>query len=745
MMYSIYTTSDHNYAMGTNQISEEQDNFKDDYVDNRPSCSKDLLEKDIQIKKELPKDPSSNIINIDDPGYDASVSIESSDCDTVGTETNEPVTENIVCEYPFGEPGRITITKIDVETLNPGTFLNDNIIDFYMKYMNRELLENSEQPKVHILPTYFYKRLVKDPVPGSYMYRQEMLSNMSMAKKRFARVERWLRKIKLLEKSLVLIPVCESAHWYLIVLVNPGGNNPCLLVLNSMVRCNTTAVFIIKEFLITLRSTLSLTYPDNVHVLRPSTPQQRNGFDCGIYLLHYASKILSSPDQFATLGPTINSLENWFPVAEIAGYRRMICDLIFQLGYDQRQSSISQDKNNNNQTETAISRDNDNKADEQNSRDSKDNQTEKQSSNQFSNIRICPENMSSQEYDYSSNQSLNSSQDKISNLETNQMTQKKLSKSRKFLCPICLLPMANFQCLRKHKCPITEVTTDTDTHLKVLGHESHTDMASILLSSNTPRQISVICEAGGFCVKGGYPYLFPRQNQKLPILSKIGVVGADAHQKLKLAVSEGPIKLKKILRIQIGSRVLELGPSLTIPHRLRSTGDIEIRDLGDSVEYRMKSSVWGPRTGDRRLIKGSVHSSSTHSSSSDHGPSHVEDNDLVTNAVDSNTTSGDNTKGAYHGGGGDGGGDSRGDGGVKSGGRDCINTCVPPPQQFRLLNKYRHPEYHTREEFRQRVKIFPEEFDQLCEDCKPATTSNSDLSHKVSSPCSVRVCECVCV
>ena len=112
-----------------------------------------------------------------------------------------------------------------------------------------------------------------------------------------------------------------------------------------------------------------------------------------------------------------------------------------------------------------------------------------------------------------------------------------------FSCEVCLVVMTNLRSLTKHVCPI-KIIKDRSAHLRVLDNASNTSMAQILLNCNTPRQISSICEAGGFCMKGGYPYLFPRQNQKLPILNSIGVTGTAAHKQLKAAVSEGPVVLK---------------------------------------------------------------------------------------------------------------------------------------------------------------------------------------------------------
>ena len=128
-------------------------------------------------------DISDNIINISDD--------EQGIRDTRGISAPD----NIVCQYPIGVSGSITITKNDIKTLDPGIYLNDTIIDFYMKYLYMGLLENSLQQNVHVFPVSFYTRLTRDPKEGSMMYMQEMSSNLSRAEIRYNRVQRWGRLI----------------------------------------------------------------------------------------------------------------------------------------------------------------------------------------------------------------------------------------------------------------------------------------------------------------------------------------------------------------------------------------------------------------------------------------------------------------------------------------------------------------------------------------------------------------------
>ena len=257
---------------------------------------------------------------------------------------------DVIVQYPTNSPGRIAVKKVDVETLNPGRFLNDIIIDFYMKYLYHEHLDPSYQPNIHIFTSQFYKGLTTNPPVDSMVDRQERASNMTMAQKRHGRVARWLRKAKFLEKSIAVIPVCENSNWYIVVVIMPGGDEPCLLVLDSLGGTNDEAVDILKECIKTERDTnLQHAHNNNIKIIIPKTPRQPNGWDCGIYLLHYAEKIMNSPHQFETLGPNILSLENWFPEAEVLNKRKHISDIISQLALIQRaalrQRNFEQEEN----------------------------------------------------------------------------------------------------------------------------------------------------------------------------------------------------------------------------------------------------------------------------------------------------------------------------------------------------------------------------------------------------------------
>lgn len=105
-----------------------------------------------------------------------------------------------VLVWPPGR-GAIHVMETDVDRLRPGEFLNDVIINFYLRYLQREVFSDTVREKVHFFNTFFYSRL-RGP-------------NGLQA------VQNWDKSVDLLKKDFLVIPVNESAHWYLLIVCFP--------------------------------------------------------------------------------------------------------------------------------------------------------------------------------------------------------------------------------------------------------------------------------------------------------------------------------------------------------------------------------------------------------------------------------------------------------------------------------------------------------------------------------------------
>ncbi|XP_015210480.1 sentrin-specific protease 6 isoform X2 [Lepisosteus oculatus] len=129
--------------------------------------------------------------------------------------------EKLIVYPPAPAKGGISVTNEDLHCLNEGEFLNDVIIDFYLKYLVLEKLKKADAQRSHVFSSFFYKRLnqrerrsVVDP------------TNLPIQKRRHNRVKTWTRHVDLFQKDFIFVPINESAHWFLAVICFPGLDGP---------------------------------------------------------------------------------------------------------------------------------------------------------------------------------------------------------------------------------------------------------------------------------------------------------------------------------------------------------------------------------------------------------------------------------------------------------------------------------------------------------------------------------------
>ncbi|KAK5879632.1 hypothetical protein CesoFtcFv8_022731 [Champsocephalus esox] len=117
--------------------------------------------------------------------------------------------------------GGISVTNEDLHCLNEGEFLNDVILDFYLKYLVLERLKREDAQRIHVFSSFFYKRLNQRERRNA-----PETSNLPIHKRKHNRVKTWTRHVDLFQKDFIFVPINESAHWYLAVICFPGLNGP---------------------------------------------------------------------------------------------------------------------------------------------------------------------------------------------------------------------------------------------------------------------------------------------------------------------------------------------------------------------------------------------------------------------------------------------------------------------------------------------------------------------------------------
>ncbi|KAI2779538.1 cysteine proteinase [Daldinia loculata] len=109
--------------------------------------------------------------------------------------------------FPFHGKSRATVDKEDIPRLDEGQFLNDNLIIFYLRYLQHTL--EAERPdlaqRIYFQNTYFYEKLKSTRTAQGINYDS---------------VKAWTSKVDLFTKDYIIVPINEFTHWYVAIIYN---------------------------------------------------------------------------------------------------------------------------------------------------------------------------------------------------------------------------------------------------------------------------------------------------------------------------------------------------------------------------------------------------------------------------------------------------------------------------------------------------------------------------------------------
>ncbi|GAQ78607.1 hypothetical protein KFL_000160100 [Klebsormidium nitens] len=275
--------------------------------------------------------------------------------------------EGRVCNFPDDDGESIAIHGEEVRCLAPGAFLNDTIIEFYMRWLQINW-PRSDLPldSCLFLNSFFYKKL-KQLTTAQRLRRHPDGPD-------FHRLRRWTKGIDLLAKQYIFVPIHDLDHWTLAVicfpeermLALPGAKagpasipTPAILHLDSLGtkhggHATSSVTRQLKSYLAweVLQQLAPRTEPapsfspgaqagtrshkplanarpafnaDKILVKRVPVPLQQNDFDCGLFLLHSLETfVTTAPAMFrlADLTSTLQLGRTWYP-SESASLRRL--------------------------------------------------------------------------------------------------------------------------------------------------------------------------------------------------------------------------------------------------------------------------------------------------------------------------------------------------------------------------------------------------------------------------------------
>ncbi len=110
--------------------------------------------------------------------------------------------------YPQTGKRRMAVEFGDLFRLDEDEFLNDNLIGFFLRYLEYHLEQTHPElaEKVYFYNSYFFERL----------------THTSKGKKgiNYESVQKWTRNIDIFNHDFVVVPVNESFHWYVVIICN---------------------------------------------------------------------------------------------------------------------------------------------------------------------------------------------------------------------------------------------------------------------------------------------------------------------------------------------------------------------------------------------------------------------------------------------------------------------------------------------------------------------------------------------
>lgn len=110
--------------------------------------------------------------------------------------------------YPKIGKRRMTVEYGDLYRLDEDEFLNDNLIGFFLRYLEYHLEQTNPELAQRV---YFY---------NSYFFERLMQTSKGKKGINYESVQKWTRNIDLFDRDFVVVPVNESYHWYVVIICN---------------------------------------------------------------------------------------------------------------------------------------------------------------------------------------------------------------------------------------------------------------------------------------------------------------------------------------------------------------------------------------------------------------------------------------------------------------------------------------------------------------------------------------------
>ncbi|KAJ5620820.1 Peptidase C48 SUMO/Sentrin/Ubl1 [Penicillium lagena] len=110
--------------------------------------------------------------------------------------------------YPKAGKKKAEVCVEDRDRLREGEFLNDNLIGFYIRFLQDhvERTNKAAAEKIYFFNSYFYATITNTP--------------RGVREINYSGVEKWTRSVDLFAYDYIVVPINENAHWYVAIICN---------------------------------------------------------------------------------------------------------------------------------------------------------------------------------------------------------------------------------------------------------------------------------------------------------------------------------------------------------------------------------------------------------------------------------------------------------------------------------------------------------------------------------------------
>ncbi|KAG5522241.1 hypothetical protein RHGRI_034430 [Rhododendron griersonianum] len=269
------------------------------------------------------------VVLVDEEEPELSESMELAD------EPDECIMKDSKIYYPSSDdPESIEICYSDMECLNPQAYLSSTIMNFYIRYLQRNSPTRARRD-YHFFNTYFYNKL------------KEAVLKKNDQESYFIKFRRWWKGVNIFHKAYILLPIHETVHWSLVIICIPDKEDesgPILLHLDSLGLHSSTLIFDkIRSFLkeewnylnreeapsdLPIADRIWKNLPRRIEGKTISVPQQKNDYDCGLFVLYFMERFIDvAPRRLKKKDLAMFSNE-WFKPEEASSLRKKVRKLL---------------------------------------------------------------------------------------------------------------------------------------------------------------------------------------------------------------------------------------------------------------------------------------------------------------------------------------------------------------------------------------------------------------------------------